>query len=104
MAQFDVFANPNPATTAGIPYLLDVQNDLLEHLATRVVVPLYAGSALPKPIQHLNPVFHLNGEPLVMVTQELAGIPATLLKTAVANLAQDRSQIIAALDFLFTGF
>lgn len=104
MAQFDVFANPNSATAASIPYLLDVQNDLLEHLATRVVVPLYAESVLPQPIQHLNPVFQLDGEALVLVTQELAGIPATLLKTKVASLAPDRSRIIAAIDFLFTGF
>ena len=40
MAQFDVYRNPNPATRARIPYLLDVQSDLLEPLATRVVVPL----------------------------------------------------------------
>ncbi|MGH8711698.1 MAG: CcdB family protein, partial [Burkholderiales bacterium] len=40
MAQFDVYRNANPATRARIPYLLDVQSDLLEPLTTRVVVPL----------------------------------------------------------------
>lgn len=40
MAQFDVHANPNPSTQEEIPYLLDIQSDLLESLATRVVVPL----------------------------------------------------------------
>lgn len=40
MAQFDVYRNANPATRARIPYLLDVQLDLLDPLATRVVVPL----------------------------------------------------------------
>jgi len=40
MAQFDVYLNPNPDTRKPIPYLLDVQTDLLDTLATRVVVPL----------------------------------------------------------------
>jgi len=40
MAQFDVYRNAHPATRARVPYLLDVQSDLLETLATRVVVPL----------------------------------------------------------------
>ena len=38
MAQFDVYHNPNPATRKTIPYLLDVQADLLDAMATRVVV------------------------------------------------------------------
>jgi toxin CcdB len=40
MAQFDVYLNPNTATRNVIPYLLDVQAELLDSLATRVVVPL----------------------------------------------------------------
>ena len=35
MAQFDVYENPNPASQKSIPYLLDVQTDLLDNLATR---------------------------------------------------------------------
>ncbi len=41
MAQFDVYANPNPDSQQQIPYLVDIQADLLDHLATRVVAPLY---------------------------------------------------------------
>jgi len=39
MAHFDVYRNPNPATRARIPYLLDVPSDLLDPLVTRVVGP-----------------------------------------------------------------
>jgi hypothetical protein len=35
MAQFDVYRNPNAATRERMPYLLDVQPDLLDALATR---------------------------------------------------------------------
>ena len=40
MAQFDVHRNPNAASAKAIPFLLDVQADLLSGLATRVAVPL----------------------------------------------------------------
>ena len=38
MAQFDVYTNPNLATKRAIPYLLDIQTDLLNSLTTRVVL------------------------------------------------------------------
>jgi len=54
MAQFDVCTNPNPASAKRIPYLLDVQSDLLSSLATRVVVPLATLETLGnKPAQYL---------------------------------------------------
>ena len=40
MAQFDVHRNLNSASANAMPFLLDVQSDLLNGLATRVVVPL----------------------------------------------------------------
>lgn len=40
MPQFDVYRNRNPRSRRSIPYLLDVQSDLLTALSTRVVVPL----------------------------------------------------------------
>ena len=46
MAQFDVFENPNKETNQVVPYLLDVQADLLDTLSTRIVVPLVAASAM----------------------------------------------------------
>jgi len=104
MAQFDVYPNPSPSTVNDIPFLVDVQSDLIEQLATRVVVPLYLSSTFPQPIRHLNPVFRIGEQQLVMVTQELAGIPVSLLESRIANLAQERGKILSALDFLLTGF
>ena len=79
MARFDVYENPNPATRAEVPYLLDVQADLLDNLATRVVVPLIKAAAMGKAAKHLNPQFTINKEKLVMSTAELAGIPVSAL-------------------------
>ena len=104
MAQFDVYANPNPTTKRAIPYLLDVQADLLNDLATRVVVPLYAATAVTKAAQHLNPRFQVKRTTVIMSTAELAGVPLAALGERVDSLQQHRSEIIAALDFLISGF
>ncbi len=82
-------------------FFLDIQNDLHESLATRTVVPLVINLA---PITHLNPVFTVNGKDVVMVTQEIATIPAELCKIKVTSLADRRDEIVAAIDFLVTGF
>lgn len=104
MAQFDVYTNPNPATKRAIPYLLDVQADLLSDLATRVVVPLYATTASTKAAQHLNPRFQVKCTTVIMSTAELAALPLFALGERVDSLQQHRSEIIAALDFLISGF
>lgn len=104
MAQLDVYENPNPASREEIPYLLDVQTGLLESLASRVVVPLVKASTMGKAAQHLNPRFTVEQTEVIMSTAELAGIPTRLLGQKVGSLADRRSEIIAALDFLFSGY
>ena len=104
MAQFDVYCNANPATRARIPYLLDVQSDLLDPLATRVVVPLCKPEVLKgKLAERLNPVFEVEGSKLAMLTPELAGVSRKVLGERVGNLSTNRHEIIAALDLLITG-
>ena len=104
MAQFDVYRNASPATRARIPYLLDVQSDLLGTLATRIVVPLCRPEVLSgKPAERLNPAFEVDGRRLFMLTPELAGVSRKALGERVANLASERASIIAALDLAITG-
>jgi toxin CcdB len=104
MAQFDVFENPNEETNQAVPYLLEVQADLLDTLSTRVVVPLVAASAMGKAVKHLNPEFTIRNTTVFMSTAELAGIPVAAMGEKVGSLKAQRHEIIAALDFLFTGF
>lgn len=104
MAQFDVYVNPNPETNASIPYLLDVQADLLNTLTTRVVIPLITVSAMGKAAKLLNPQFKIKRTSVVMSTAELAGVNLHVLGEKVCSLKEQRSEIITALDFLFTGF
>ena len=103
MAQFDVYLNPNAHTRKVIPYLLDVQADLLDTLATRVVVPLVLAEEMGLAAKHLNPQFKIKGAAVVMSSAELAGVSTRTLGDKVTSLKNKRDEIIAALDLLFTG-
>lgn len=103
MAQFDIYTNTNPESKKNIPYLLDIQSDLLSSLSTRVVVPLILSNKVKKPIKHLMPLFTIQNSTLVMSTAELASVSVHLLTQKSGSLDHKRDEIIAALDFLFTG-
>jgi toxin CcdB len=104
MAQFNVYRNANGAQAKRFPFLLDVQTDLLEHLATRVVVPLADPKVIGgKPAKILNPSFEIEGRKVVMLTQELAGVPKKLLGRKAGELGAHRGEIIAALDLIIAG-
>jgi toxin CcdB len=101
MAQFDVYRNTNPSTSEELPYLIDIQAQLLNHLSTCVVIPL---STKAKPLKHLNPIVVIEEKNVVLMTQEMAGIERALLGERVASLSGERGEIIAAVDFLISGF
>ncbi|MEX2124799.1 MAG: CcdB family protein [Woeseia sp.] len=104
MPQFAVHRNPNRATKAAVPLLLDIQSDLLEELDTRVVVPLYKSASLKGGIiKILTPGVEVDGKMYIAVTPQLAGIPRKALGAQVADLSERRYDIIAALDLLVTG-
>ena len=98
VARFNVYSS-----TSGGPLLLDVQADLLGHLSTRVVVPLLPLSKAPKPARTLNPVFDIGGVQHAMVTQYLAAINRREIGEHVADLTNEASTIVNALDCLFQG-
>lgn len=103
MAQYDVYLNTNADTRDVIPFLLDVQADLLDMLSTRVVVPLVVAEEMTLAAKHLNPQFKIKGVAVVMSTAELAGVPGRSLGDKVISIKNKRDEIIAALDLLFTG-
>ena len=100
MAQFDVYRNSHRGSPA--PYLLDVQHEMFSGLKTRIVVPLMAVGRV-KLMTRLNPVFEIEGKKVVMSTTELAGIALKDVGETVGSLASERTQIIAALDYVFAG-
>ena len=104
MPQFALYRNRNPASGTRFPLLLDIQSDLLEGLATRVVVPLApAGVARARSMRTLTPILKFQGKEFLMLTPQVAGIPARELGPIAGDLASYGDKIIAAVDFLLAG-
>lgn len=99
MAQFDIYAHQGE----GIDYLLDLQDDLLEHLTTRVVAPLALPESVGPAMKTVNPRIRVGGADYLLLTQLLAAIPVSALGQPVDSAKTQRNEIVAALDFLFTG-
>lgn len=104
MARHDVYFNENAHSRKRFPYFLVVQSDLLDGLATVVIVPLgKPGVVEGKLAQTLTPRLEIDGESLVMYTPELAAVPITFLRKRAGNIDDQRDVILRALDFLFSG-
>jgi toxin CcdB len=99
--QFDVYRNP--ADDHELPYVLDVQSDLLAHLSVRIVVPLVRADAVDPPLPRLNPPFLVEDMTVIMATTLIGGLPERVLREPITNLADYRHEIVGAIDMLITG-
>ena len=104
MAQFDVFENDDEGSKNTIPFLLDVQHDLHSTLATRTIIPLVLIFPADLELKKLCPHFNVLGQDIAMSTPEIAGYPVHDLGSRVMSLAEHRTEILGAIDFLLSGF
>ncbi|MBX3655323.1 MAG: CcdB family protein [Ramlibacter sp.] len=104
MARFDVYAHPDAALRKNTPFLLDVQNNFIDRLDTRVVIPLRSASLYRMPLRDLNPAFEVDGKAVVLDTAALAAFPVRELVKRVGSLDAQRLEIIAAMDCLFGAY
>jgi len=103
MAQFDVYANPSHSAAQGIPYVVIVQSDLLDALATRMTIPLALVTFADKAPEKLCPSITVKGQQLRALAHYAAPLPTRSLRQVVANVAPQASALIAALDVVIAG-
>jgi len=102
MAQYDVYRIPRATARSDIPYLLDLQSDLLDEFATRIVAPLMLEGTIER-VGRLHPIFTVEGLRVVLATDRLAAVQRRDLGNAITSLDAHHSDIIAAIDILWTG-
>jgi toxin CcdB len=104
MKQFDIVANPFPGSRERQPFLVTLQSDLLMRSLDTVVVAPLEPAASGTFADRLNPCVEVDGQPFVLVAQELVTVRKSVLGTPRGSIAGARDAVIAALDLLFTGF
>lgn len=104
MAQYDIHRNPDARTSGAMPYVLELQDDLLSGLDTRVVAPLVVASLYKGAVPRLNPSLIVGGVAHVLLSQQLAAIPKRALAAPpVMNVTDKSYEITVAINFLITG-
>jgi len=105
MAQFDVHRNKG-LLRESIPFVVVVQSSLFDRYRRRMVVPLVRRSALPTqtsaPGSRMNPVFDVEGEPVVLHPLDMVSVAWDQLGDRVTSLADHGQAIADALDELLT--
>ena len=104
MARFDVYQHPDVPMRKLTPFLLDVQNDFIDRLDSRVVIPMRPAALYGIRLRDLNPAFEIAGKTVVLDTAALAAFPARELVKRVASLQSQRAEIVAAMDCLFGAY
>ena len=104
MKQFDIVANPVPRSRERQPFLVTLQSDLLMRSLDTVVVAPLEPAASGTFADRLNPRVEVDGQPFMLVAQELVPVRKSVLGSPRGSIAGARDAVIAALDLLFTGF
>ena len=86
------------------PFLLDIQNDYIDQLQSRVVIPLRLAAAFGPTMRDLNPLFTISKLKVVLDTAALAAFPVSGLKKPVINLSSQSQDIVSALDTLLGSY
>ncbi|WP_198115869.1 CcdB family protein [Massilia rhizosphaerae] len=105
MARFDIYENPGK-NKANIPYLIEVQSNVISGLATRVVIPLrhLAGFSNLTVPSDLFPLIAIDGKDYLLDTPQLGAIPSGELKVKIGSAQDYRFEIQGALDRLFGSY
>lgn len=104
MAQFDIYKNPNARTKKQFPYLVDIQNEVIADLDTRIVMPLGKASLFANEyMDRLTPDIEFEGDKLILLAPQIASVPERILKNPIGTIEHLRDEIITALDFAITG-
>ncbi|MEH6596095.1 MAG: CcdB family protein [Colwellia polaris] len=104
MSQFDVYINPSKKSRDAYPYIIDIQNALISNIITRIVIPLGKLSHFRnEQMDGLTPLIEYEKEQYILLTPQIASMPAKLLKDPVGSVEPLRDEIIAAIDLAITG-
>jgi toxin CcdB len=104
MARYEVYRHPDAMLRKRTPYLLDLQNDYISAVDTRVVVPMRPAKSFGPPMRDLNPSFVIDGVEVILDTAALAAFPAAELQRPVASLKTQSGLVADALDTLFGSY
>jgi toxin CcdB len=103
MAQFDIYLNPIPAARRAYPYVVAMQSDITLDAREQIVAPLAPHGSMLGVSGHLTPRVEVNGSDQIVFIPRLTAIRSRDLAPRIGSIASARSELLAAIDYLFFG-
>lgn len=105
MAQFDICRNTKSGTRSDVPFLLDIQSESMSVLNTRLVIPLRkALETSSRSVKLIHISLSVGTEDYIAFVSEMSAVPTAHLGAIEASAVSHRTELIAAIDLLVTGF
>ncbi len=103
MPQFDIVENTSKS--ADVKYFLVLQADAISLLDTRIVAPLRPADLHRKnQVGKIHILVEIDQTEFIIFISEMAAIPSAILGEIVTNVSFLRTEIVSAIDLIFTGF
>lgn len=103
MAQFDVFPNPIAAARRAYPLVVTLQSDFAVDARIQIVAPVVPRELMPTVASRVTPRVVVEGGEHLVLVPALTGIRARDLQGRSCSIASARSEVLAAIDYLFFG-
>ena len=103
MAQFDVFVNPIQNARRGYPFVVAMQSEFTIDAAEQLVAPIASIDYGQSASRRVTPVIALRGNEHVVVVPRLTVMRTRDLIEKVSSIATARTELLAAIDYLFFG-
>jgi toxin CcdB len=101
--QFDVFVNPIARARRAYPYVVALQSDFAGDEHDPIVAPIAPRDAMSKIAGRLTPIITFQGSEHVVLVPSLVGVQSRDLVDSRGSLSSARSELLAAIDYLFFG-
>ncbi len=85
------------------PYVLTLQSDFAQLARDQIVAPLVPLQLLPKVVSRLTPIVALDGTEHMVLVPAMTGMRSRDLTERYCSVAESRSELLAAIDYLFFG-
>jgi toxin CcdB len=103
MAQFDVFVNPLATVRHAYPFVVAMQSEFTINGAEQLVAPIASHDYGQTGIRRVTPVVALQGNDHVVLVPRLTVMRSHDLVQKVSSIAAARTELLAAIDYLFFG-
>lgn len=104
MARFDIYPNPIAPDRDELPFVLEIQSDLLWRFSERVCIPLVRDGAVPGLTERFNPPLILQGQTLRLHPLGIAVFFVQELRESAGSAKPQALQIETAMDMLLRGY